>query len=222
MHDRENAMLTHGLLARMKAQWNRIDETEQFLNSALPLVQAEPATAVWYALRFGRGEYGIFDAFATEQGRQAHLQGRVATTLMEKVPLLLDKSPDIATVDIIASKMPSDVPTAEVTCGLLLSFRARKDNELKVEQFLRDAQPIVQDEPGTIAWFALRWPERRYGIFDVFPDHGARFSHITGHVPRELAKHALTLLGGMPAMDMLDVLASHVAERPTLVGLGVD
>jgi hypothetical protein len=41
-------------------------------------------------------------------------------------------------------------------------------------------------------------------------------------VPRELTRHALTLLGGMPRMDMLDVLASHVAERETLVGLGVD
>lgn len=215
-------MLTHGLLARMKATWNRTDETEQFLKSALTQVQGEPATAVWFALRFGHGEYGIFDAFATEQGRQAHLQGQVATTLMEQAPQLLDRSPDIDTVDIIASKMPPEPLDAQITCGLLLSFRARKGNELKVEQFLRDAQPAVQEEPGTIAWFALRWPERRYGIFDVFPDHGARFAHITGHVPRELAKHALTLLGGMPAMDMLDVLASHIARRPTEVGLGVD
>lgn len=218
-------MLSHGLLARLKAQSSQISETEQFLKSAVPLVQAEPATSVWFALRFGRGEYGIFDAFANEEGRQAHLQGQVAGALMAQTPQLLDKAPDIATVDIIASKMPPDPPeqaATPVTCGLLLSFRAKEGNELKVEQFLRDAEPWVQQEPGTIAWFALRWPQRRYGIFDVFPDHGARFSHITGRVPRELAKHALTLLGGMPAMDMLDVLASHVAKRTTLVGLGVD
>lgn len=218
-------MLSHGLLARLKAHSSQISETEQFLKSAVPLVQAEPATSVWFALRFGRGEYGIFDAFANEAGRQAHLQGQVAIALMAQTPQLLDKAPDIATVDIIASKMPPDLPElppTAITCGLLLSFRAKEGNELKVEQFLRDAEPIVQQEPGTIAWFALRWPQRRYGIFDVFPDHGARFAHITGHVPRELAKHALTLLGGMPAMDMLDVLASHVAKRTTLVGLGVD
>ena len=217
-------MLSHGLLVRLKAHSSQISETEQFLQSAVPLVRAEPATAAWFALRFGRGEYGIFDAFAGEQGRQAHLQGQVAGALMAQTPQLLDKAPDIASVDIIASKMPPDAaeqaPTP-VTCGLLLSFRAKEGNELKVEQFLRDAQPLVQQEPGTIAWFALRWPQRRYGIFDVFPDHGARFAHITGHVPRELAKHALTLLGGMPAMDMLDVLASHVAQPATQVGLGV-
>lgn len=215
-------MVRHGLLARLKAQSSRISETEQFLKSALLQVQAEPATSVWFALRFGRGEYGIFDAFATEEGRLAHMQGQVGSTLFAQAPQLLDSRPDIATVDIIASKMPPELPAQEITCGLLLSFRAKDGNELKVEQFLRDAQPLVQDEPGTIGWFGLRWPERRYGIFAAFADHGTRFAHITGHVPRELTKHALTLLGGMPSMDMLDVLASHVAKRPTLVGLGVD
>ena len=216
-------MLKHALLARLKAQSNRIEETEHFLKSAPAQVQGEPDTAAWFALRFGRGEYGIFDAFATEEGRQAHLKGRLATELMaESTQLMLDKAPEIDRLDIVASKMPSELPAVPVTCGLLLSFRARKGNEVKVEQFLRDAQPLAQDEAGTIAWFALRWPEGRYGIFDVFPDHGARFAHITGHVPRELTKHALTLLGGMPSMDMLDVLATHVAKRPTTVGLGVD
>lgn len=215
-------MVSHGLIARLKAQSSRVSETEQFLKSALPLVQAEPTTSVWFALRFGRSEYGIFDAFPSQEGRQAHLGGEVASALMAQAPQLLEGRPDIASVDILASKMPPEVPAQEITCGLLLSFRAKEGNELKVEQFLRDAQPLVQEEPGTIAWFALKWPERRYGIFDVFPDHGARFSHITGHVPRELAKHAFTLLGGMPSMDMLDVLASHVAKRSTLVELGVD
>jgi quinol monooxygenase YgiN len=217
-------MLSHGLLVRMKAQSSQIGETEQFLKSALPLVQAEPATATWFALRFGRGEYGIFDAFANEAGRTSHLQGQVAAALLAQTGQLLEKAPDIAPVDVIASKMPPDPPEqapAPITCGLLLSFRAREGNELKVEQFLRDAEPLVQQEHGTIAWFALRWPDRRYGIFDVFPDHGARFSHITGHVPRELAKHAFTLLGGMPSMDMLDILADHQARLTTQVGLGV-
>jgi quinol monooxygenase YgiN len=215
-------MLTHGLLTRMKAQWNKHDETERLLKSALPRVQAEPTTALWFALDFGRGEYGMFDVFATPDAREAHLRGRLATGLVEQAPQLLDNTPDFEALDILASKMPPELPGAQITCGLLLSFRAQKHNEVDVEQFLRDARQVVQDEPGTPAWFALRWPRGRYGILALFEDHGDRFSHITGHVPRELARHALTFLGGMPAMDMLDVLASHVAQRPTLVGLGVD
>jgi quinol monooxygenase YgiN len=215
-------MVTHGLLVRLKAQSSRIAETEEFLESAVAQVQAEPATAAWFALRFGRGEYGIFDAFGDEQGRQAHLQGQVVGALLAQAPQLFEKKLDIDMVDILASKMPAELPAEAITCALLLSFRAREGNELKVEQFLRDAQALVQEEPRTIAWYALRWPERRYGIFDVFPDHGSRFSHVTGHVPRELAKHALTLLGGMPSMDMLDVLASHVARRTTVGGEATD
>jgi hypothetical protein len=74
----------------------------------------------------------------------------------------------------------------------------------------------VQEEPGTVAWFALQMESGAYGIFDVFPDNGARFAHLTGRVPRELTKHALSLLGGMPDMDMLQVLAVHFAERATV------
>ena len=215
-------MVSHGLLVRLKAQSSQVAQTEQFLQSALPQVQAEPATAVWFALRFGRAEYGIFDAFAGEEGRLAHLKGAVANAMVAQAPQLLDRSPEIEQCEVIASKMPLELAAQGATCGLLLGFRAKQGNEAKVEQFLRDAQALVEEEPGTTAWFALRWPERRYGIFDVFPDDAARNAHITGRVPRELARHALKLLGGVPSMDRLDVLAGHTAQRTTLVGLGVD
>ena len=215
-------MVTHGLLARLKARSSQVAETEQFLRAALPQVQAEPATTVWFALHFGRREFGIFDAFPNEEGRLAHLQGAVARALTAQAPRLLDDAPQFEGLEIVASKMPGRLTAESATCGLLVSFRAKEGNELKVEQFLRDAQQMVQAEPGTTAWFALRWPEGRYGIFDVFPDHSARLAHITGHVPRELTKHAFTLLGGLPSMEMLDLVATHMAERPTLVGLGVD
>lgn len=52
--------------------------------------------------------------------------------------------------------------------------------------------------------------QAEYGIFDVFPDGGGRFAHLTGHVPRELAKHALSLLGSVPDPDLPSVLASKL------------
>jgi hypothetical protein len=64
----------------------------------------------------------------------------------------------------------------------------------------------VEDEPETTAWFAIHL-DGSYGIFDVFPDAGGRFKHLTGHVPRELLKHGLKLLGSFPDTEMLDVLA---------------
>lgn len=68
------------------------------------------------------------------------------------------------------------------------------------------------DEPETVAWFAILTDDNQYGIFDVFPDHGGRFKHLTGHVPRELAKHALSLLGSVPDPDLLNVLAEKLGE----------
>jgi quinol monooxygenase YgiN len=183
------------------------DDVEKFLNSAVPLVAQEPATIAWFALRFGRSEYGIYDVFANDSGRDAHLTGAVAAALMAQADMLFTHPPRIQKLDVLADKLPATALPDFDTKGLLLTFRAKSGHEQQVEQFLRDAQPLVQQEPKTTAWFAIHLDDGEYGIFDVFPDNAGRFAHLTGHVPRELAKHALSLLGGMPDIEMLNVLA---------------
>jgi quinol monooxygenase YgiN len=199
-------MVSKALLARFDSCDGGDDAVRQFLLSAKPLVEKETATTVWFALRFARGEFGIFDAFADEAGRMAHLQGGVATSLQAEGDALLEGSPHIEPVDVIAQRLPPD-DLLDVTKGLLLTFKAREGNEAEVVQFLKDARALVEDETGTRAWFALQFDAQRFGIFDVFADAAARFAHLAGHVPRELAKHALTLLGGMPEIHLLDVVA---------------
>jgi quinol monooxygenase YgiN len=203
-------MVTTGLLARLEAKPEKDMEVEAFLQSALSLVQAEPATTAWFALRFGRLEYGIFDVFPDEAGRDAHLSGAVAQALMSRSDALFAKPPQIQKLTVLADKLPAATSTEPVTKGLLLTFAAKSGHEADVERFLRDAQPIVEHEPRTMAWFAIRIDAGEYGIFDVFPDNAARFAHLTGHVPRELAKHALTLLGSVPDIELLDVLADKL------------
>lgn len=199
-------MVTTGLLVRLDAKPGREDDVEEFLASALPLVADEPATVAWFAIRFGRGEYGICDVFPDEEGRAAHLAGPVATALAQRSGELFASPPEILKLAVLADKLPSTT-TDLVTKGLLLTFDAKSGHEAEVEQFLRDARPIVEDEDKTIAWFAIHLDNGRYGIFDVFPDNGGRFAHLTGRVPRELAKNALSLLGSFPDMDMLNVVA---------------
>jgi len=201
-------MATKGLIVRMEVKPGKDAEVEGFLRSALPKLQYEPATSAWFAVRFGRSEYGIFDAFPDEAGRQAHLGGAVAKGLMERVGVLFSATPHIQPLDVLASKLPASAPAEPVTKGLFLTFKAKTGHEPEVEQFLRDARGIVQEEAKTTSWFALRLAGGEYGIFDVFPDTGGRFTHLTGHVPRELAKHALSLLGGFPEMHLLNVVAS--------------
>jgi quinol monooxygenase YgiN len=94
------------LFVRLEAKPGKEAEVEQFLQSGLAIVQEEPGTVAWFALKMGPSTYGIFDAFADETGRQAHLDGRVAAALMAKASELLAKAPVIQKVDLLASKLP--------------------------------------------------------------------------------------------------------------------
>ena len=68
-------MTTKGLLVRLEAKSGKEAEVEEFLRSAVPLVQQEAGTTAWFAIRFGQSEFGIFDVFPDEAGRDAHLTG---------------------------------------------------------------------------------------------------------------------------------------------------
>jgi quinol monooxygenase YgiN len=204
-------MTNSGLLVRLEVKPGKDDDVERLLHSALTMAQEEPATTAWFAIRFGRSEYGIFDAFPDNAARVAHLAGPIAQALLEQKEILLAHAPEIQEFDVLADKLPVPGATIEpVTKGLLLTFKAKSGHEQQVEQFLRDALAMVQQEARTTAWFAIRLDDGEYGIFDAFPDNGARLAHLTGHVPRELAKHALSLLGGVPDMDMINVLAAKL------------
>src|SRR4051812_24525047 len=98
-------MVTHGLLVRLHAQAGKADELGQFIQSAQPLVRGEPDTAAWFGVKFGHNEYGIFDAFPSEAGRDAHLAGAVAAALNNQGKRMLDKEPSIEKAGILASKL---------------------------------------------------------------------------------------------------------------------
>ncbi|NOU33782.1 MAG: antibiotic biosynthesis monooxygenase [Polyangiaceae bacterium] len=98
-------MVKVALLARLVAKPGKEEEVAAFLAGALPLAQAEAETTVWFALRFGNGEFGIFDAFPGEAGRKAHLDGPIAAALMAKAGELLAKPPVIEQVDLLAAKL---------------------------------------------------------------------------------------------------------------------
>ena len=86
-------MITHALFVRMEAKTGREEEVEDFLRSALDPVDAEDGTPLWFGLRLGPSTFGIFDAFPSDEARDAHLSGQVASTLMEKAPELLAGDP---------------------------------------------------------------------------------------------------------------------------------
>lgn len=98
-------MIKVGLFVRLEAKPGKEAAVIEFLNKGLELVQQEPATVLWFALRLGPSTFGIFDAFPNEEGREAHLSGQVAKALMEQAPELLASPPTIGKIDVLASKV---------------------------------------------------------------------------------------------------------------------
>jgi hypothetical protein len=73
-----------------------------------------------------------------------------------------------------------------VTGGLLVILEANPGREEEVAVFLELAQPLVEEEPGTAAWFGIRYGPSTFGVFDVFPDDSAREAHLNGKVAAAL------------------------------------
>ncbi len=99
-------MVKLALFVRLEAKPGKEAAVADFLAGALPLANAEARTTAWFALRFGPSTFGIFDAFADEAGRQAHLDGPIAAALMANASALLAEAPSIEKVDLLAAKLP--------------------------------------------------------------------------------------------------------------------
>jgi quinol monooxygenase YgiN len=79
-------------------------EVEEFLKSALPLAEKEDGTLTWYAVKIAPSKFAIFDTFASESGREAHLSGEIAKALMAKASDLFAKDPEINKIEVLAAK----------------------------------------------------------------------------------------------------------------------
>jgi quinol monooxygenase YgiN len=92
------------LLARLEAKPGKEKVVADFIKSALALAQQETETIRWYALQIGPSTFGVFDTFASEQGRDAHLGGEIAKALMANAAELFSADPVIEKVDLLAIK----------------------------------------------------------------------------------------------------------------------
>lgn len=99
-------MTRFALYIPLEAKPGKEQEVAEFLRSAIPLVNAEPGTISWYAIQEGPSSFAIFDTFNDEAGRDAHLNGKVAVALMEKIAAgdMFKQKPEIHRLEIIAEK----------------------------------------------------------------------------------------------------------------------
>ena len=93
-----------GILALLEARPGKEQALYDLLQGARALAVEEGATVTWYAVRQDERSFAIFDTFADEAGRNAHLSGKIAAALLGRADELLAKAPDIRKVDVIAAK----------------------------------------------------------------------------------------------------------------------
>lgn len=99
-------MLKHSLFARLEAKPGKEEDVAAFLMQGLQMANAETTTPLWFALRLGKSTFAIFDAFADEAGRQAHLNGPIAKALMANAATLFATPPSIEPMDVLGAKLP--------------------------------------------------------------------------------------------------------------------
>ena len=94
------------------------------------------------------------------------------------------------------------------TIGLLVTLEARAGKEADAEAFLKSAQPLAQDEAGTLKWYAIKLGPGKFGIFDTFANEGGRNAHLSGEIAKVLGARANELLAAPPQIEKVEVLAS--------------
>jgi quinol monooxygenase YgiN len=99
-------MVRVGLFVKLQAKAGKEQELAGFLDAGLAMANAEATTPVWFAVQLAPATFAIFDAFADEAARQAHLDGPIARALMAKAPELLAEPPKIERYDILGAKLP--------------------------------------------------------------------------------------------------------------------
>jgi quinol monooxygenase YgiN len=97
-----------------------------------------------------------------------------------------------------------------VTVGLWVRLEAKPGKEKAVEDFLRSGLALAQQEPATVAWFAVKLGPATFAIFDVFPNDAGRQAHLNGQIAAALMAKAGELLAKPPAIEKTDVLAAKL------------
>ncbi len=94
-----------------------------------------------------------------------------------------------------------------VKYALLARVEAKPGKEEAVENFLKSALPLAEDENDTIEWFALKIGPSTFGIFDTFNDESGREAHLAGKIAAALMEHADELLSKPPVIEKVELLA---------------
>ncbi|KAF7365986.1 Antibiotic biosynthesis monooxygenase [Mycena venus] len=201
------------LFVTFPAKPTTVTNTTEFLQSAIPLVVAEPLTIQWYGVKFEDSTtFAIFDTSVSEEGRRAHLNGVVAGALFANAPVLFTDAPVIHPGDILASKVLSkpdnSSTTSGLSVGLAILFTAIPGQADATKKLLIDLFPLAKAEPLTLDWYAIEFPDTNsFAIIGFFADENGREADLNGKVVAKLFAEADTLFTTPPNVIKTEVVA---------------
>ena len=94
--------------------------------------------------------------------------------------------------------------------ALYVQLEAKPGKEEEVAAFLASARSMVDEEPGTTAWFAIQMGPRMFGIFDAFNNERGRDAHLQGKVAKQFLAKAPQLFVHEPEIQRVDVIADKL------------
>lgn len=103
--------------------------------------------------------------------------------------------------------------------ALFVEIEAKQAASEEIRSFLEQALAKAEDEPHTRDWYAVRFDEHRFGIFDTFDGTMGRVRHLAGAIGRGLVVKTVTSLQGMPQVSMSEIVAAivpHTGASPTV------
>ena len=97
-------MIKKALFVRLEARPGKEQAVADFLADGLEMTNREASTPIWFALKLSPTTFGVFDAFANEEDRQAHLAGDMANSLMARAEAMLASPPSVEPSEVLAMK----------------------------------------------------------------------------------------------------------------------
>src|SRR5215470_7457242 len=95
-----------------------------------------------------------------------------------------------------------------ITKALAAKVVAKPGKEAEVESFLKSALDLATTESFTVTWYAIKFSENTFGIFDTFESDEGREAHLNGEIAAALMANADELLAEPPQIEKVDVLAA--------------
>jgi quinol monooxygenase YgiN len=99
---------------------------------------------------------------------------------------------------------------ATLANGLFVRLKAKPGKQNELAAFLNEGQKMAEAEDKTPLWFAVRFDEQTFAIFDAFVDESGRQAHLGGKIAAALMAQSPTLLAEPPVIEKFDVTGQKI------------